>query len=136
MVQGTMSTFNLIKALPDIDAAGVNVKIVAVPSPQLFRLQSEDYQNGVLTTGDMLNSTYITNRARRTMIDWIFNPLADRYAMTSDWDDMWRPGGALEEVCENAGLDAASLANGVIAFAEDWQLRMQELEHMLGEARG
>jgi len=90
----------------------------------------------VLTTGDMLNSTYITNRARRSMTDWIFNPLADRYAMSSDWDDMWRPGGSLDEVCESAGLDADSLANGVIAFAEDWQVRMKELEHMLGSARG
>jgi transketolase len=136
MVQGTMSTFNLIGALPAIDAAGVNVKIVAVPSPQLFNLQSEDYQNTVLTTGDMLNSTYITNRARRTMVDWNFNPLADRYAMSSDWDDNWRPGGSIEEVCENAGLDADSIAKGVIAFAEDWQKRMKELEFMLGSARG
>ena len=136
MVQGTISTYNLINALPAIDAAGVNVKIVAVPSPQLFNLQSEDYQNSVLTTGDMLNSTYITNRARRTMVDWNFNPLADRYAMTSDWDDRWRPGGSLDEVCENAGLDADSLATGVVAFAEDWQKRMKELEFMLGAARG
>ena len=131
-----MSTYNLINALPAIDAAGVNVKIVDVPSPQLFNLQSEDYQNSVLTTGDMLNSTYITNRARRSMVDWNFNPLADRYAMTSDWDDMWRPGGSLDEVCENAGLDTDSIAKGVIAFAEDWQTRMKELENMLGEARG
>jgi transketolase len=136
LVQGTMSTYNLIKALPAIDAAGVNVKIVAVPSPQLFNLQPEEYQNSVLSLGDMMNSTYVTNRARRTMVDWNFNPLADRYAMTSDWDDMWRPGGSLDEVCANAGLDPESIANGVIAFAEDWQKRMKELEFMLGEARG
>ncbi len=136
MVQGTMSTYNLINALPEIDAAGVNVKIVAVPSPQLFHLQSEDYQNSVLTIGDMLNSTYVTNRARRSMVDWNFNPLADRYAMSSDWDDMWRPGGSLDEVCESAGIDADSIAKGVVAFAEDWPVRMKELEHMLGAARG
>jgi transketolase len=136
MVQGTMSTFNLINALPAIDAAGVNVKIVAVPSPQLFHLQGEEYQNSVLAAGDLLNSTYVTNRARRSMVDWNFNPLADRYAMSSDWDDMWRPGGSLEEVCESAGIDTDSLAKGVIAFAEDWEVRMKELEVMLGSARG
>jgi transketolase len=136
MVQGTMSTFNLIRALPAIDAAGVNVKIVAVPSPQLFNLQDEEYQNKVLTAGDMMNSTYVTNRARRTMSDWVFNPLADRYAMSSDWDDMWRPGGSLEEVCESAGIDPESLAQGVIAFAEDFTERMQVLEQLLGAARG
>jgi transketolase len=136
LVQGTMSTYNLINALPAIDEAGVNVKIVAVPSPQLFHLQDEEYQNSVLSTGDMLNSTYITNRARRTMVDWIFNPLADRYAMTSDWDDMWRPGGSLDEVCENAGIDPESIARGVVAFAEDFEARMKELDTMLGHARG
>jgi len=135
MVQGTMSTYNLLEALPAIDAAGVNVKLVAVPSPQLFDLQDEEYCNSVLTMGDMMNSTYITNRARRTMFDWNFNPLADRYAMTSDWDDSWRPGGSLDEVCESAGLDPDSIATGVVTFAEDYESRMQELEDMVGDAR-
>ena len=31
-------------ALPAIDAAGVNVKIVAVPSPQLFDLQADPFE--------------------------------------------------------------------------------------------
>lgn len=136
MVQGTMSTANLIEALPAIDAAGVNVKFVAVPSPQLFALQDEAYRDAVLSPGDRLNSTYITNRARRTMYDWTFNPLAERYAMTSDWDDQWRPGGSPEDVCESAGLDAESIAQGVITFAEDWSARMEELGRMLGQARG
>jgi transketolase len=136
MVQGTMSTANLINALPAIDAAGVNVKIVAVPSPQLFALQSEEYQQTVLSPGDRLNSTYVTNRARRTMYDWTFNPLAERYAMSSDWDDGWRPGGSIDDVCENAGIDPESIARGVIAFAEDWAVRMQELEGMLKAAQG
>jgi transketolase len=136
MVQGTMSTADLIDALPLIDEAGVNVKIVAVPSPQLFALQTEEYQLEVLSPGDRLNSTYVTNRARRTMYDWTFNPLAERYAMSSDWDDEWRPGGSTEDVCENAGIDAESIARGVITFAEDWHLRMKELEAMLGQAQG
>jgi len=136
MVQGTMSTYNLIRALPAIDAAGVNVKFVAVPSPQLFHLQDEEYQDAVLTAGDMLNSTYITNRARRTMHDWIFNPLADRYALSSDWDDRWRPGGGLEDVCADAGIDPESIARGVIAFAEDHEDRMGELAHLVEAARG
>ena len=136
MVQGTMSTANLINALPLIDEAGVNVKFVAVPSPQLFALQSQEYQLTVLTPGDRLNSTYVTNRARRTMYDWTFNPLAERYAMSSDWDDGWRPGGSTEEVCENAGLDPESIARGVAAFAEDWEVRMQEIEGMIRAAKG
>jgi transketolase len=136
MVQGTMSTANLINALPAIDAAGVNVKIVAVPSPQLFALQDQGYQDTVLTPGDKMNSTYITNTARRTMSDWNFNALADRYAMTSDWDDQWRPGGSGDDVCESAGIDPESLTRGVVSFAEDFGKRMEELEMMVKGARG
>ncbi len=136
LVQGTMSTANLLKALPAIDEAGVNVKIVAALSPQLFEMQAPEYQNKVLGPGDMMNSTYVTNRARRTMSDWNFNALADRYAMSSDWDDQWRPGGSVDEVCESAGIDPDSLARGVIAFAEEYEARMGELEAMLGQARG
>jgi len=136
MVQGTMSTANLIDALPAIDAAGVNVKIVAVPSPQLFALESEEYQNTVLSGGDRMNSTYLTNTARRTMVDWNFNALADRYAMSSDWDDQWRPGGSGDEMCESAGIDAASITLAVVRFAEDHELRMAELDQMMNGARG
>jgi len=135
LVQGTMSTYNLIQALPAIDAAGVNIKIVVAASPQLFDLQDEDYQNTVISAGDMANSTYITNGSRRTMADWKFNPLADRYAMSSDWDDQWRPGGSLEDVCESAGIDCDSLTNGVVAFAEDCDQRLDELTHLVDAAR-
>ena len=136
MVQGTMSTFNLIRALPEIDAGGVNVKIVAVPSPQLFKLQPEEYQNTVLTSGDRLNSTYVTNRSRRLMHDWVFNPLADLYAMSSDRDDRWRPGGSIDEVCQDAGIDTVAIAAGVVRFANVYEERMTKLGSMLEDARG
>ncbi len=136
MVQGTMSTYNLLRALPAIDEAGVNVKFVAVPSPQLFALQDQAYRDSVLSQGDKFNSTYLTNRSRRLMHDWIFNPLADRYSMSSDHDDQWRPGGSVDEVCESAGIDPKSIATGVVAFARDYEKRMAELGDMLGGARG
>jgi len=135
LVLGTMSTANLIKALPEIDQAGVNVKFVAVPSPELFAMQPEEYRRSVLSQGDMLNSTYLTNGARRTMKDWTFNPLADRYAMSSDWDDQWRPGGALDEVCLSAHIDPGSIRDGVVKFARDHDKRMEILGVMLEQAR-
>ena len=135
-VQGTMSTYNLIRALPEIDKAGVNVKIVAVPSPQLFRLQDAAYRDAVITPGDRMNSTVITNRARRLMHDWIFNPIAEEYALCSDWDDEWRQGGSVEEVCEDAHIDPVSIAEGVVRFARDWEKRLARLQEMMGEAAG
>jgi len=136
MVQGTMSTYNLIRALDAIDKAGVNVKFVAIPSPQLFALQDEAYREEVLSKGDRMNSTYVTNRARRAMRDWVFNPLADDYSLSSDRDDMWRPGGSVDEVCENAGIDPDGIAKGVVAFAKAYDERMTRLGGMLDAARG
>ena len=136
MVQGTMSTYNLIRALDAIDKAGVNVKIVAIPSPQLFALQDETYREEVLSRGDRMNSTYVTNRARRAMRDWVFNPLADDYSLSSDRDDMLRPGGSVDEVCENAGIDPDGIAKGVVAFAKAYDERMTRLGGMLDAARG
>ena len=133
-VQGTMSTYNLIRALEAIDAAGVNVKFVAVPSPQLFALQDRDYRDKVITGADRMNSTYITNRARRLMSDWDFNPLAGDYAVCSDHDDMWREGGALDEVCEDSGIDQENITKAVVAFAEDCETRLELLQRMVGDA--
>jgi transketolase len=134
IVQGTMSTYNLLRALPEIDKAGINTKIVAATSPQLFALQPEDYRLRVLTDGDRLNSTFITNRSRRLMLDWIFNPLAESYAMASDWDNRWRTGGSVDEVCEEAHIDPAGIAKGVIRFAQDSSKRLAKLKAMLQAA--
>ncbi len=69
------------------------------------------------------------------MHDWNFNPLADRYALSSDWDDQWRPGGSVDEVCESAGIDPKAIAAGVVAFARDHAKRMTELGGMLDKAK-
>jgi transketolase len=127
MVQGTMSTVNLLKALPELDARELNVKLVAVPSPQLFWAQSKDYRESVITEADKWDSTFITNRSRRTMYDWIFNPLAVKYAMSSDFDNRWRTGGNLEEVIEEAHLDPENLLAGIERFVKDRPNRLTTL---------
>jgi transketolase len=43
-VRGTMSTHNLVQVLPELDRLGLNVKVVAAISPQLFRMQSREYR--------------------------------------------------------------------------------------------
>jgi transketolase len=132
MVQGTMSTANLVKILPDLDAHRLNVKIVSVPSPQLFWVQPETYRNSVLSESDKWDSTFITNRSRRTMYDWIFNPLSTKYAMSSDFDDRWRSGGNLDEVIAEAHLDPENLLSGIERFVKD---RPQRLEAMRSAVR-
>ncbi len=131
LVQGTMSTANLLKAMPELENRGINVKMVAVPSPQLFWVQPEDYRASVITEADKWDSTFITNRSRRTMYDWIFNPLAVKYAMSSDFDDRWRTGGNLDEVIAEAHLDPPSIADGIEKFAADRSKRLETLREGL-----
>jgi transketolase len=126
-VQGTTSTANVVDLLGELDARELNVKIVSVPSPELFRSQPEEYRNSIITTADRWDSTFITNCGRRLMRDWVFNPLADRYAMVPDWDDRWRTGGQLEEVIEEAHLDKAHLLAGIERFVRERDQRLAEL---------
>jgi transketolase len=127
MVQGTMSTANVLKVLPELDARSLNVKLVAVPSPQLFWAQPKDYRDTVITDADKWDSTFITNRCKRTMYDWIFNPLATAYAMSSDFDDRWRTGGNVDEVIEEAHLDPENLLAGIDRFVTDRAKRLDSL---------
>ena len=131
-VQGTTSTANVIELLPKLAEKKFNVKIVAVPSPQLFAVQPQDYRDRVITAADRWDSTYITNRSRRLMRDWAFNPLADEYAMSSDFDDRWRTGGNLDEVIEEARLDPASLLQGIERFVTERPKRIERLRAGLG----
>src|SRR5260221_7371463 len=113
LVQGTMSTYNTVLLLPKLDELGLNVKIVAAVSPELFRLQPKAYQESILPAGDRLDMTYITNGSRRLMPDWVRHRMADEYAMSSDWDDRWRTGGTVAEVLQEDHLSRDSLLAGV-----------------------
>jgi transketolase len=126
-VQGTMSTVNTLALLDEFDARSLNVKLVAVPSPQLFAVQPESYRRRVITEADQWDSTFITNRSRRLMYDWIFNPLAAEYAMSSDFDDRWRTGGSVDEVLEEAHLDSEHLLAGIERFVGDRPQRLERL---------
>ncbi len=48
VVQGASSTYNLVKILPRLEAAGINVRVVAVISEELFRVQPKEYQEKVI----------------------------------------------------------------------------------------
>lgn len=127
-VQGTTSTAHVVELLGELDARGLNVKIVAVPSPELFQAQTPEYRDSIISEADRWDSTFITNSGRRLMRDWVFNPLADRYAMVPDWDNRWRTGGTLDEVIEEAHLDKPSLLAGIERFVGDRDQRLAELK--------
>src|SRR5438105_9425028 len=48
VVQGASSTFNLVALRPKLEAAGINVKIIAAISEELFDRQPQSYRTSVL----------------------------------------------------------------------------------------
>jgi transketolase len=136
LVQGTMSTANVVDILGELERRQLNVKLVAATSPQLFAVQPREYRERIFGSADQWDSTFISNRSRRLMYDWIRNPLAAEYAMTSDFDDRWRTGGALDEVLEEAHLDPEHLLAGIERFVRDRAQRLQRLKQGLAAAEG
>lgn len=127
IVQGTSAVANLIKTLPHIDQNGWNLKIVCAVSAELFHAQSEAYQKKILSAHDRMDSTVITTRAVWLMHEWLFNPLAEEYALSADWDNRWRTGGTLEEVIYEAHLSPEWLFKGIERFVKDRKNRLDQL---------
>lgn len=123
VVQGTSSTDNLVKILPRLDKEGVNVKIVAAVSPQLFALQNDAYRDSILSPAERLDAMVVTNRARRLMMDWADVGVTGDYWMGSDWDDRWRTGGSVPEVLEEAHLSPEWIFRGIKRFADERDAR-------------
>ena len=87
-------------------------------------MQDQAYRDAILPREDWLDSTVITNGARRLMHDWMPNKVAEEYALSSDQDNRWRTGGSVEEVKVEAGIDPESIWKGIARFAADRDLRL------------
>ncbi|MCC6417350.1 MAG: transketolase, partial [Gemmataceae bacterium] len=136
LVQGTMSTYNTVRILPKLDELGLNVKLVAAVSPELFYRQPVSYQQSILPESERLDLTYITNGSRRLMRDWITHRMADEYALSSDFDNRWRTGGSLDEVIEEAHLSQDWILQGIQRFAEEREQRLARIREQLSGAQG
>ncbi len=135
IVQGTSSMANIIKLLPKIDEAGLNIKIVYAASPQLFARQPADYQQKVLSPADRVDSTVVTTQGRWLMHDWLFNKVSEEYALSADWDNRWRTGGTVEDVLEEARLSEDWIMTGIEKFVADREERLGRLQEELEAAR-
>ena len=128
IVLGTSTTDSLYELLPRFIAGeGPNVKFVQACSWELFQLQDQAYRESVLPQGDWLDSTVISNGARRLMHDWLPHRVAEEYAMTPDWDDRWRTGGSVDEIRREAHIDAESLWTGIAKFAAERTERLRRI---------
>jgi len=126
-VQGTATTANLVEVLPELDRAGLNVKVVAAISPQLFALQDAAWRHRVASLADRWDAMVISNRSLRVTRDWVTHPIVAEYSLTSDWDDRWRTGGSVEEVLAEAHLSPAHILEGIERFVRERPERLAAL---------
>ena len=136
LVQGTSTTNNLVNILGKLDEEGLNVKVVAAVSPQLFALQDASYRDSVYSTEERLDAMAITNRSRLLMSDWIERGVSYEYTLSSDWDDRWRTGGSLDEVIEEAHLSPTHILEGIRRFAKDRDKRLKAIRDRLDRLEG
>ncbi len=127
IVQGTSSTLGVVKILPKLDELGLNVKIVAAISYELFMREPKDYRDKVLPLSHWRDSMVITSEALRNMSDWIFSKVSEEYSMSSDWDNRWRTGGTVDDVLEEAHLTPDYILEGIKKFALEKDKRLKKL---------
>jgi transketolase len=130
-VQGTVTTANVVKSLPELDARGINVRIVACISPQLFRGQDAAYQASIRSDSDKWSGMAITNRAFKLMTDFVEGPIARQYSLSSDWDDRWRTGGTVDEVMDEAHLGPGHILAAIERYAADRKARHARLREIV-----
>ena len=133
-VRGTMSTHNLVRVLPDLDRLGLNVKVVAAISPQLFNRQDRDYRESVIGPADRVDAMVVTNGAFKLMHHWAEGPSVREYSLSGDWDDRWRTGGTLDEIIEESHLDPDHILAAIERFVTERRQRLGRLRAALDAA--
>jgi transketolase len=133
-VRGTMPTHNLVKVLPELERAGLNVKVVAAISPQLFAAQDSAYRESVVSPADLVDSMVVTSGAFKLMRDWADGAITREYSLSSDFDDRWRTGGSVDEVISEAHLDRESILVAIERFVAERPQRLRRWQAYLDAA--
>jgi len=128
---GSSSTVNLLNSLPKLEAAGINVKVIAAISEELFDLQPEAYRRSVLPPEAYYDLMVVSTGTRRMWPLRDVGPLTDKYSLTSDWDNQWLTGGLEPDVIAEAHLDAASIQKAIERFARERDQRISSQRDLL-----
>jgi transketolase len=135
VASGSSSTVNLVRALSRLDEAGINVRVIAAISEELFDRQTESYRHSVLPPEAMYDLMIVSTATRRMWPLRNVGPLTDEYSMTSDFDNQWLTGGLEPDVITEAHLDVDALVAGVQRFANDRNARLSRQRDMLSALR-
>ena len=131
-VQGSNSTVNLVNVLPRLDEAGVNVRVVAVVSEELFARQPASYRDSIVSDASRYDAMVVSTGTRRFPPVSGLGPLTDEYSLWSDWGDQWLTGGTEPDVIAEAHLDADSIYAGIVRFAEERDSRLARQQAAVG----
>ena len=124
VAQGSSSTFNLVQALPGLAAQGINIRVVAAISEELFDRQPLAYRESVLPAAAKHDMMIVSTGTQRVWPVRDVGPLTREYSMVSDWHDRWLTGGLEPDVIAEAHLDQESIATGVARFANERDSRL------------
>ena len=131
VAQGSNSTVNLVRVIPRLEEAGVNVKIIAAVSEDLFDRQPEAYRHSVLPPEARYDLMMVSTGTRRMWAVRDVGPLTDAYSLTSDWDNQWLTGGTEADVIAEAHLDPESIFAGIQRFAAEREQRLGSQRELL-----
>src|SRR5260370_17320324 len=82
VAQGSSATFNLVSVLPRLEQAGINVKVIAAISEELFDHQPEAYRNAVLPPEARQDLMFVTGATRRMWPRRNLRPQPPHYSLT------------------------------------------------------
>ena len=126
ITQGSSSTMNLVNTLPRLENDGINVRIIAAISEELFERQSEDYKKFIFPDGSKNDVMVVSTGTKRVWPVKDLGPLTDEYSLVSDWHDQWLTGGSESDVINEAHLDPDSIFSGIQRFARDRDTRLNK----------
>lgn len=135
VVQGSNSTVNLVQIIPRLEAEGINVKIIAAVSEELFDLQPDAYCRSVLPPEARYDLMVVSTGTQRVWPIKNLGPLTDTYSLTADWDNQWLTGGTEPDVIAEAHLDAESIFAGIKRFASEREQRLSGQRELLTTLR-
>ena len=127
-IRGTSPINSLIQILPKLKKSGPNIKIVAAISMDLFKMQTREYQQSIISTYDWNDSMIITNTSIKLMGKWIVNRFVSAYSMAPDYDNRWRSGGTLDQIIIESKLDPSSIWVGINRFSNERSKRLESLK--------
>ena len=131
VTSGSSSTVNLVSTLPKLEEAGINVKVVAAISEELFDRQPEAYRKSVLPAEAYYDLMVVSTGTRRVWPLRDVGPLTDEYSLTSDWDNQWLTGGLEAGRDRRGAAGPKSIFNGIQRFAAERDQRISRQQELL-----